>query len=120
MSVLEDKGITTYRHKARRIKVPEDFGRFDYVLVMDEENLVDVKEMFKRAKKRGLVDGSRMDKIYLFGEFGGKAKDEEVGDPYYGGRDGFESAFEQVSRFGRGLLQQIEMAAARVLGSTLP
>jgi len=112
MSVLKDNGITTYRHKARRIQVPEDFERFDYVLVMDEENLVDVKDMFKRAKKRGLVDGNHMDKVYLFGEFGGKAKDEQVGDPYYGGRDGFEIAFEQVSRSGQGLLEHIETRAA--------
>jgi low molecular weight phosphotyrosine protein phosphatase len=35
-----------------------------------------------------------------------------VEDPYYGGGKGFEVAFEQVERFGRGLLGAIEAEAA--------
>jgi low molecular weight phosphotyrosine protein phosphatase len=34
LSVLEDNGLTDYKHKARRVRVPEDFERFDYVLAM--------------------------------------------------------------------------------------
>jgi len=113
MSVLEDNGITDYRHKARKIKVPEDFEKFDYILAMDEDNLIDLREMMKRAKKQGRLSGDDMKKIHLYGEFGGKAKDEEIGDPYYGGRDGFEIAYEQVTRFGKGLLKHIESEAAK-------
>jgi low molecular weight phosphotyrosine protein phosphatase len=103
-------GITDYRHKARKIRVPQDFLDFDYILAMDEDNLIDLRDMAKRARKKGLLgdDGQRMGRVCLYGEFGGKANDEEVGDPYYGGRDGFEVAFEQVQRFGKGLLTYIE------------
>lgn len=111
LSVLEQHGINGFRHKARKIKVPSDFEEFDYVLAMDEDNLIDLREMVKRAKKRGLLSGDEMDRVRLYGEFGGKSKDEEVGDPYYGGRNGFEVAFEQLNRFGKGLLSHIEEEA---------
>lgn len=121
MSVLRDNGITDYKHKSRKVKVPEDFESFDYVLAMDEENLVDLRDLAKRAAKRGLLDGKdAASRVYLFGEFGGKSKDEEIGDPYYGGQGGFVAAYEQVNRLGRGLLQHIEKEAARGLGSTAP
>jgi len=110
MSVLDDNGITGYRHKARKIRL-EDFERFDYLIAMDQDNLIDMKDMVKRAKKRGLLSGEEMEKLHLYGAFGAKAKDEEVIDPYYGGRDGFEVAFEQVERFGKGLLERIEADA---------
>lgn len=41
----------------------------------------------------------------LFGEFGGKGKAEIVDDPYYGGRDGFEIAYEQIVRFSNNFLK---------------
>lgn len=120
MSVLEDNGITDYRHKARRVKVPEDFEHFDYLLAMDEDNLIDLRDMVQRAKKKGLMSGKEMKKVHLYGSFGGKSKDEDIIDPYYGGRDGFQVAYEQVTRFGKGLLEHIEMEAARELGGTAP
>ncbi|QIX00003.1 hypothetical protein AMS68_005520 [Peltaster fructicola] len=112
MSVLKDNDITSYRHKARKVRVPQDFEEFDYVLAMDDENLHDLRDSAMRAIKKGSLDESVLSKIQLFGTFGGKAKSEEIGDPYYGGRDGFEIAYEQVSRFGEGLLKHIEEEAA--------
>lgn len=105
--------ITDYKHKARKIKVPSDFEEYDYLLAMDEDNLIDLRDMVKRAKKRGLLSGDEMSKVHLYGSFGGKSADEEVQDPYYGGRDGFEVAYEQVERFGRGLLKHIEEQAKK-------
>ncbi|KAK3707825.1 Low molecular weight phosphotyrosine protein phosphatase [Vermiconidia calcicola] len=118
LSVLAAKaGITTYRHKARKIKVPSDFLEFDYVLAMDEDNMIDLRDMMKRARKKGVSDAREqeevMQKVRLYGAFGGKAEDEEVQDPYYGGRNGFEIAYEQVERFGSGLLKHIEQEAAK-------
>lgn len=119
MSVLQDNGITDYKHRARRIRVPEDFERFDYVLGMDEDNVIDMRAEVKRAAKKGSLDGEdAMKRLHLYGSFGGKAKDEEVQDPYYGGRDGFTIAYTQLSRFGTGLLKHIEQEAARELGGT--
>ena len=119
MSVLEHNGITDYRHKARKVTV-EDFQQYDYLLAMDEDNVMDLRDVVTRAKKRGLLTGEEVKKICLYGSFGGKSADEEVGDPYYGGRDGFEMAYEQVTRFGKGLLKHIEVEAAKDLGRSVP
>ena len=43
----------------------------------------------------------------LFGEYAGKKKAEEVDDPYYGGRDGFEIAYEQNTRFSKNFLKAV-------------
>jgi low molecular weight phosphotyrosine protein phosphatase len=43
----------------------------------------------------------------LFGEHSGKKKAEEVDDPYYGGRDGFDIAYEQCVRFSKNFLKDV-------------
>lgn len=110
MSVLKDNGITSYRHKARTIRT-QDFAEFDYILGMDDANLDDLQELRKReVKKKGTEEG--VGKVMLFGEFGGKkrkgGKGEEVDDPYYGGRDGFETAYEQSVRFSQAFVEALE------------
>jgi low molecular weight phosphotyrosine protein phosphatase len=109
LSVLAENGIQQYKHKARKVRVPEDFKEFDYVIAMDADNVADLKSVGRRSKKVA-VEGWE-GKVRMFGEFGGKSKKEEVGDPYYGGRDGFEIAYEQVKRCGEGLLREIEERA---------
>lgn len=106
MSVLKSHGITDYKHKARKVRVPQDFEEFDFVLAMDGMNVQDLKAMVKRKG----VEGQGKAKMGLFGDFGGR-KGEEVEDPYYGGGKGFEVAFEQLDRFGKGLLEVIEKEA---------
>ncbi|KAG5936760.1 hypothetical protein E4U53_000153 [Claviceps sorghi] len=96
LSTLQDNGITTYKHKARRVKT-SDFETFDYVFAMDRSNLSDLKSLQKGGKA----------KVMLFGEFSGTGKAEVVNDPYYGGRDGFEKAFEQCSRFAANFLKEV-------------
>jgi low molecular weight phosphotyrosine protein phosphatase len=108
MAVLKSHGITDYKHKARKVRVPQDFEEFDYVLGMDGMNMQDLKSM---AKRKGVSSSEEECHLGLFGDFGGK-KGEEVEDPYYGGGKGFEIAFEQLERFGKGLLEVIEREAA--------
>ena len=110
MAVLKANGITDYKHKARKVRVPQDFEEFDYVLAMDGMNMQDLKAMVKR---KGCEKGTA--KLSLFGDFGGR-KGEEVDDPYYGGEKGFEVAFEQLERFGKGLLEVIEKGAGEKSG----
>ena len=99
MSTLEDHGITDYKHAARKLQ-KSDFSRFDYVLVMDKSNLGDVKG------RRISVIAENMGNVMLFGDYGGRVG-EEVVDPYYGGRNGFEIAYEQMVRFSKGFLKEI-------------
>ncbi|KAK0767985.1 Low molecular weight phosphotyrosine protein phosphatase, partial [Friedmanniomyces endolithicus] len=82
MSVLKNNGITDYRHQARKVRI-EDFREYDYVLGMDGENVEDLRDLVKRATKKGSLSGEEAGRVHLYGEFGGKTKKEEIGDPYY-------------------------------------
>ncbi|RMY66008.1 hypothetical protein D0863_08726 [Hortaea werneckii] len=119
MSVLADNGLTDYKHRARKLRTPEDFLGFDYILGMDQENVMDIRDEAKRAAKKGLVNQEEaLAKVHLYGSFGGKSQKEQVQDPYYGARDGFTIAYDQLSRFSKGLVAHIEQEAARDLGKT--
>ncbi|KAH8602248.1 phosphotyrosine protein phosphatase I superfamily [Bisporella sp. PMI_857] len=96
MSTLEDNGILDYIHAARKVQ-PADFQKFDYIFAMDRQNLRDLQRIHQR------VGGNAQ--VMLFGEFAGKKKAEEVEDPYYGARDGFEIAYEQCQRFSKNFLK---------------
>ena len=104
MSTLEDNGIVDYKHAARKIR-PSDFTEFDYILAMDDDNLYDLEQARQRVVKNKEETGKKA-KIMLFGDFGGR-KGEQVGDPYYGGRDGFETAYGQAVRFSKGFIEEV-------------
>jgi low molecular weight phosphotyrosine protein phosphatase len=114
MSTLKANGITLYRHAARKFHPATDFERFEYILAMDDENLEDLERLRQReVKKKGGEEG--VGKVMLFGDFGGKTrrggKGEEIKDPYYGGKDGFEAAYEQAVKFTGAFLEQLEGGA---------
>lgn len=66
------------------------------------------------AAKNG--ENPEVAEVRLFGDFakGGGAVHEHVGggeavqDPYYGGRNGFEEVYQQVTRFSKGFLEHLE------------
>lgn len=77
---------------------------------MDEENLADLLELRgKVVRRRGGGGGEEgVGRVMLFGEFGGeKGRAEEVQDPYYGGKEGFERAYEQCVRFSGVFLERL-------------
>lgn len=111
MKVLEKNGITTYDHSARKLR-PQDFVEFDYIFGMDAENVEDINEVKEKVardrSRKGSQDDKPLAKVALFGSYGGKSKNEEVEDPYYGGGEGFNIAFEQLMRFSKGFLASLE------------
>jgi low molecular weight phosphotyrosine protein phosphatase len=64
---------------------------------MDRSNLYDLQRLQQR-KPAGKA------KVMLFGEYSG-GKVEVVEDPYYGGNEGFEVAYEQSMRFSNNFLK---------------
>jgi len=103
ITTLEDNGIVDYDHAARKVH-HSDFVNFDYIMAMDRDNLRDLQRLRQRLPTKG---GERqLGKVMLFGDFGGR-KGEEVMDPYYGGRDGFEVAYEQLVRCSKGFLRDV-------------
>jgi low molecular weight phosphotyrosine protein phosphatase len=72
-------------HVGRQV-CPKDFEEFDWILVMDQENLQNVLRVKPSNVKA---------QIQLLGHFDPEG-DLIIKDPYYGGEDGFERNFKQV------------------------
>lgn len=101
--ILRDHDIVL-DHRGRQLE-SADFLKFDYILAMDRQNLKDIQS---RAPK------SRKATIALFGEFGSKATDKVIKDPYYGSdNSGFDTAFEQCVDFAKGLLADAAQSRAK-------
>lgn len=90
------RGIDISDLRARQIRA-EDLDRFDYVLVMDRQNLADVRAIWQQ-------NGGTRPALFL--DFGPSGHDE-VPDPYYGGHEGFETVLDMIEEAGRGLLADI-------------
>ena len=92
------RGVTV-DGRSRRIAVA-DLGEFDYVVVMDEDNLRAVE---------GLVDtGGGTARVARLREYDPEADgDLDVPDPYFGGPEGFENVHDMVERSTRALLERI-------------
>lgn len=85
---------------AARQVLARDLDDFDYVLVMDEENLESVKRLAKGKTTRA--------RIRLLREFDPQAnRGFNVPDPYYGGPRGFENVHDIVERSCAALLAHI-------------
>ncbi len=87
--------------RARQI-TEDDLRHFDYVIVMDRENLRNIERMASAS-------GSEA-QIRLLRDFDSEAEGEEVPDPYYGGASGFENVYEMVHRSCQVLLQRLQAA----------
>ena len=104
MATLENYGISDYEHEARKVHTG-DFTKFDYILAMDGDNLHDLQTVQRRVARK-LGTDVKLAKVMLFGDFG-EQKGEEVGDPYYGAINGFEIAYQQLTRFSKGFIEKV-------------
>ena len=84
--------------KARQVR-ESDFENFDLILVMDRDNLREIKPFAHRPKQ--------MHKVKLFCEFAKDRGEKEVPDPYYGGEAGFEQVLDIVENGCQHLLRHI-------------
>lgn len=83
-------------HRAKQMK-PSHFSEFDYILCMDDMNLRNLRRMQPKETKA---------RVELFGNWNnsnGKF-DAIVDDPYYGGVDGFEHNFRQITHFSESFI----------------
>lgn len=82
--------------RARRIS-HEDFGRFDLIVAMDEDNFRDVEEMHPGT-------GARVVRMCDYCE---RHDVNEVPDPYYGGEAGFYRVIDILEDACGNLLKQV-------------
>lgn len=69
---------------------------------MDRSNLRDLQQQQQRRSA-----GPGKAKVMLFGDYSERRKGEVIEDPYYGGDEGFETAYEQCLRFSKAFLAEI-------------
>jgi protein-tyrosine phosphatase len=97
-TVARARGIEL-RGESRQITT-DDLARFDYVIVMDEENRAAVKRLAREKSPKAVV--------HMLREFDPEAHgDLDVPDPYYGGERGFESVHDIVDRAARAFLEHV-------------
>ncbi len=90
------RGIDISNQRARLLD-PDDCGKFDYILTMDEENYRAVAGLCRQSDTV----------VRPFLDYAADSPETEVPDPYYGDSDGFERAMDLIEEASRGLLQEI-------------
>ncbi|MGK7872755.1 MAG: low molecular weight protein-tyrosine-phosphatase [Xenococcaceae cyanobacterium] len=98
MSAAAARRGVKLRGKARQLKL-SDFENFDLILAMDKENYWNILYLDREGKYR--------DKVRLICEFASHHQEEEVPDPYYGGRDGFDKVIDLLLDSCDGLLKHL-------------
>ncbi|KAJ8083803.1 Low molecular weight phosphotyrosine protein phosphatase [Marasmius tenuissimus] len=81
-------------HKARAVD-DEDYTTFTHILAADGSNL--------RALERNKPRGSTAE-VRLWGSY---HDNEPIGDPYYGGINGFETVYQQCVTFSNAFLDDV-------------
>jgi protein-tyrosine phosphatase len=97
LSAARRRGIDISSLRARRV-AKEDFERFDLILAMDEENLL---ELQRRAQ------ADYHERIRLMMEYAPSAGRRAVPDPYYGGEQGFEDVLDLLEEAADGLIDAL-------------
>ena len=89
----------SFKGQASRKVIRADFGEFDHILAMDQNNLMALKE---------ICPESYLSRIQLFLDYVPKGELREVPDPYYGGNDGFAHVLELIERASDGLIAALK------------
>ena len=89
IAVAKQHGIKL-NHRARQFS-EKDFSDFDYIIAMDESNLLDIKSLENKQ-----VDSSYS--LHKMRDFDKLQKGADVPDPYYGGEDGFLEVYKMLKR----------------------
>ncbi|WP_339723213.1 low molecular weight protein-tyrosine-phosphatase [uncultured Paraglaciecola sp.] len=96
-AVGEERGYSFKGLKCRKV-VEQDFEKFDYVLGMDNENVANLLEICPEELQH---------KVALFLSFG-QSKEQEVPDPYYGGKGGFEYVLDLIEQGADDFVQHLK------------
>jgi len=98
--VGELRGYSFVGLKCRRVD-PTDFTEFEYIIAMDNENYHNLI---------GNCPSELQHKISLFMSHS-ELEEQEIPDPYYGGKGGFEYVLDLIESAADGLLETIKSRA---------
>jgi len=81
IEVCKTHGIDISMRKARPVRIADD-EYFDFLIAMDEQNVLDLKRIFPKKNHHKII---MLDTI-------------PVADPYYGGDNGFEIMYGHIEK----------------------
>jgi len=84
-----------------------DFARLEAVMALDSDVADALRRLAPTAADRAKVHLLREYDPLLRKDVTASSVDMDVPDPYYGGPEGFEDAFQMIERSSRQLLQQL-------------
>jgi len=93
----KDRGIDLSAQRARKV-IMGDFEDFDYLLAMDLNNLSILKQACPQDQQH---------KVKLFLDYAPQLPTNEVPDPYYGGKYGFETVLDLIEEASTGFLNEL-------------
>ena len=96
--VARERGLDLSNQRARQL-IPQDLLDFDYILAMDSQNHRDILSMETASQATA--------RIVRMMEFVPASNLEDVPDPYFGGPEGFDYAYDLIDEAARHLLAQI-------------
>ena len=96
-AVAKRHGIDISQRRARLV-TPKDFGRFDHVIALDEQNLANLQAM--------RPDDAKAELSLLLDHVPGRAG-QAVADPYYGDAGDFDVTWRDVTEGARELAQKL-------------
>lgn len=85
--------------KSRKL-IEADYHEFDYIIVMDKQNLRDAEDL------QALVS-SPTAKVELMREYDDIDSGQDVPDPYFGGQQGFEHVYTMLNRSTKSFLDYL-------------
>ncbi|WP_100331978.1 low molecular weight protein-tyrosine-phosphatase [Bacillus xiapuensis] len=96
LDVLNKNGVNSEGLKARQL-VEEDAERFHYIVAMDADNVIHIKQKFAL---------SRHQKVFKLLDLVDDAETTDVPDPYYTGN--FEEVYRLIQKGNEALLRKIK------------
>lgn len=96
-SAARRRGVDISGQAARQV-THADYARFDLLLAMDGSNFAELIELAPEDARH---------KIRRFLDFAPHVSAQDVPDPFYGGRAGFDHALDLIEAAARGLLAEL-------------
>lgn len=100
IEIAKKNGISIHDQRARQVSF-QDLKEFDLIFAMDTTNYADIKSLDLSEKYHHKIK-------LILNEIEG-AKDKNVPDPYFGGREGFETVFKLLDRACDELINKIKI-----------
>jgi protein-tyrosine phosphatase len=98
IETLASYGIDITTHRARQFS-KDDFAIYDRIYAMDNSNLNDILALTQSAADKK--------KVKLILNELSPGSDKSVGDPYYGGQDGFENVYSLLMQSSIKILEEL-------------